>query len=888
MIPASIPGSVSGAPAPGAVAPHRVDSHKGADPESLKLGFANHLKYTLGKDQFTATPFDRYVALSLAIRDRIMERWIETQQVYHKRNVKRVYYLSMEFLMGRALKNNAINLGLEPAVRSALADLGLEWGKMVEVETDAGLGNGGLGRLAACFLDSMATMAIPATGYGLRYDYGIFNQAIHNGYQVEEPEEWLRQGNPWEVVRPEYAVPVRLGGRVEHFHHGARGRWRWLPGQTVIGLPYDTPIVGYGSANVNTLRLWSAKASQDFSFGEFNQGDYQGAVGHKTDAEKITKVLYPNEHVQQGKELRLRQEYFLVACSLSDVIRRFRVHNRDWAHFPDRVALQINDTHPALGIPELMRILVDDEGLPWEEAWDITEGAFGYTNHTLLPEACERWPVPLLEYLLPRHLHILYEINARFLKQVERRWPGDSGKLARMSVIEESHPKMARMANLAVIGSHSVNGVAALHSELVKTRLFPDFYALFPERFNNKTNGVTPRRWLLESNPELAELITETIGDVWVRDLAELRKLEPCAEDPAWRARFRAIKRNNKMRLSHYLEHHGGAGLNPDTLFDVQVKRLHEYKRQLLNLLHVIVLYNRLRRNPNLDMVRRTFLFGAKAAPGYTMAKLIIKLIHCVADVVNRDGDVRGRLKVHFLPNYRVSLAELIMPAADVSEQISTAGMEASGTGNMKFAMNGALTVGTLDGANVEISEEVGAENIFIFGLTAPEVEELRKPGRYNPREVLAKDPEIAEAVELLFSDFFNRAEPGIVAPVREALLDRGDFYMLLADLRAYADCQARVEALYRDEEAWTRKAILNVARSGKFSSDRTIDEYAREIWDVRPVRVEMALKKSDTMVQARGESAPPGAGTGGAPAGGAGGSPAGGGGGGGAGGVVW
>ena len=803
------------------------------DAESIKADFARHIKCTLARDRYTATPHDRYLALAMATRDRLIERWIQTQQTHHRRQVKRVYYLSLEYLTGRSLGNNVINLGMEDPVRRAMGDLDLDWLELRDEEVDAGLGNGGLGRLAACFLESLATMQVPAMGYGLRYDYGIFRQVIANGYQQERPDDWLRGGNPWEIPRPDYLIPVRFEGRVEEGRQNGRQVAHWLDTRTVLGMPYDVPTVGYGGHTVNTLRLWHARAAVEFGFEDFQQGDYVGAVESKVAAENLTRVLYPNDTVYVGRDLRLRQEYFFVACSLHDILRRFKADGVAWDELPNRAAIQLNDTHPALAVPELMRLLVDEEGLLWEEAWDLTVRSLGYTNHTLMGEALEKWPVEMMARLLPRHLQILYEINRRFLNVVSAHYPGDTDRLRRMSLIEEGPQKQVRMAHVAILGSHSTNGVSAIHTDLLKTRLVPDFCAMYPQRFNSKTNGITQRRWLLKANPPLAALLTEAIGDGWITALAGLERLVPLADDPAFRERFMAVKRQLKTALAAYLRRKHGWRLNPDSLFDVQVKRLHEYKRQLLNVLGIVVRYNRLRHNPDLNVVPRTYLFAGKAAPAYALAKLMIKLINSVAAVINNDPAVGDRLKVCFVPDYRVSLAERIIPAADVSEQISTAGTEASGTGNMKFMLNGALTVGTLDGANVEMLEEVGADNIFIFGLKADEAAALAP--HYNPRDYCQNDAEIREALDLVLSGHFNFEEPGIFDPIREALIDRGDRYMHLADLRSYLDTQDRVDALYRRPHDWARKAILNVAHSGKFSSDRTIAEYVREIWHVEP-----------------------------------------------------
>jgi starch phosphorylase len=804
--------------------------------EAVRNDFERHLHYTLAKDHYTATDHDRYYALALTVRDRLIERWINTQQSHHRENVKRIYYLSMEFLIGRLLGNNLINLQMEDICREAMSEAGLDWNVLRDDEVDAGLGNGGLGRLAACFLDSMSTMDLPAIGYGLRYDFGIFKQKIANGYQAEQPDHWLKLGYPWEIPHPEFSFQVQYGGRVEA-RPGPRGTdWQWVDSMSVIGMPYDLPVVGYGSRTVNTLRLWSAKAAEEFGLDDFNRGSYVDAVANKVLAENLTKVLYPNDNVFEGKELRLKQQYFFVSCSLQDIVRRFKSDGNPLEQFPDKVFMQLNDTHPALVIPELMRLLMDEEGLGWDEAWRITTASTGYTNHTILPEALEKWPVEMFRRLLPRHLQIIYEINARFLRVVASRYPLDVERLRRMSIIEEDSERHIRMSHLAIVGSCSVNGVAELHTRLLKERVLRDFADLWPDKFNNKTNGITPRRWLLKANPPLARLVTEAIGDGWITDLEELRLLERFADDASFRERFRAAKQHNKEWLARHIASTLGVSVAPESLFDVQVKRLHEYKRQHLLVLYAIVLYNRLKSNPGLDIVPRTFIFAGKAAPGFAMAKLIIKLIHQVAEVINGDAQVRDRLKVAFLPNYRVSLAERIIPAANLSEQISLAGTEASGTGNMKLQLNGALTIGTLDGANVEILEEVGSDNIFIFGMTAEEVAERR--AAYSPWDIYHRDAEIRRALELIQRDFFSMLEPGIFVPVTRALLDDGDRYMLLADLRSYIEAQERVDTAYRNQEGWDRKAILNVARAGKFSSDRTIREYASEIWHVEPCTI--------------------------------------------------
>ena len=806
---------------------------------ALLHSFTNHLLYSLAKDQYSATALDRYQALALTIRDRLIERWISTQQRYYKKDAKRVYYLSAEFLMGRALANNLINLGLFEVARNAMKMMNIDLADLLEQEVDAGLGNGGLGRLAACFLDSMATLDIPGYGYGIRYEFGMFDQEIKDGWQLEKPDEWLRLGNPWEMARPEYGVPVRFGGHVEeHTDDRERLKVRWVGGEQVVGMPYDTPIAGYGCNTVNTMRLWRARASSDFDLRYFNEGDYERAVLDKNRSETISKVLYPSDVKVFGKELRLRQQYFFVACSLHDIVRRHLVAYPSLDNLSDKIAIQLNDTHPAVAIPELMRILVDEHGIAWEKAWEQTQATIGYTNHTLLSEALETWSVELFQRLLPRHLTIIYEINKRFLRQVMNRFPYDDARISRMSLIDEGtgslESKRIRMAYLAVVGSHSVNGVAALHTELLKADLFHDFFAMWPERFNNKTNGVTPRRWLLTANPLLSEAISDRIGDGWITDLDQLAKLAPHAEDAEFRKQVREIKQKNKEQLARYIEAENRVAIDRESIFDVQVKRLHEYKRQLLNVLHVIALYLRIKKNPDIQMVPRTFIFGGKAAPAYAMAKLIIKLINSVSEVVNTDPQINGKMKVIFLANYRVSLAERIFPASDLSEQISTAGKEASGTGNMKFALNGALTIGTLDGANIEIREEVGADNFFLFGLTAQQVQELWRKG-YKPREYYQQNAELKAVIDLIASGFFEPEHPDVFRPIVDSLLER-DTYMLLADFQSYVDCQARVSQAFLDPEQWTRMAILNIAHMGKFSSDRSIHQYAQEIWRAKAV----------------------------------------------------
>ena len=802
--------------------------------QGLKEDFAWHLRYSLAKGDTRVTEHDQYTAFANAVRDRIVERWISTQEEYGRQNTKRVYYMSLEFLIGRLLGNNVINLKADQLCHDALEKFGIDWNDLRDYESDAGLGNGGLGRLAACYLDSMSTLDLAGMGYGLRYDYGIFKQRIVNGSQVEEPDHWLKNGYPWEMMRPEYAQHVHFGGHVECLTENGNQKWMWVPAETVEGIPYDLPIVGYCNA-VNSLRLWSAKAVDDFNLEDFNKGSYVEAVEHKVLAENLTKVLYPNDNTTAGKELRLRQQYFFVACSLRDILRRYRRNNETWDALPDKVFIHLNDTHPTLVIPELMRILIDIEGLDWDKAWDLTRRSTGYTNHTILQEALEKWPVKMMERLLPRHLQIIYEINGRFLQQISSLYPGDVKKLQRMSLIDENGERYVRMANLCLVGTSSVNGVAKLHTKILRENLFKDFYELWPEKFHNVTNGITPRRWLLKANPALSQLITERIGDGWITHLDQLRELEKFSSDEDFLAAMAKIKRSNKGLLSNWAMKNHGIALDPDAIFDVQVKRLHEYKRQLLLALYIIIFYNRLLNDPKYDPVPRNFIFAAKAAPGYYMAKLIIRLIHGIASVVNSNPKTRGKLSVAFLPDYRVSLAEKIMPASEVSEQISLAGMEASGTGNMKFMMNGALTLGTLDGANVEIHEEVGDDNMFLFGLKTEEVAKLRPT--YVSKDYYKKDPEIKAALDMIRSNAFSVLEPGLFDPIVRNLLDYNDYYMLLADLRSYSEAQDRVDAAYRDAKKWNRMSLVNIARSGLFSSDRAVQEYCNEIWHIKPVK---------------------------------------------------
>jgi starch phosphorylase len=773
---------------------------------------------------------ERFEALARSVRDVLSQRWIRTGQAYDRENPKRVYYLSMEFLMGRALANNVANLMLDSLTERAVEQKRLDWLGLLEQEPDAGLGNGGLGRLAACFLDSMATLELPAMGYGLRYEYGIFKQGVHDGWQEERADNWLRRPDPWEVARPNEAVEVNLNCSFELLD-GVLQAVRGRP-STLVGIPYDRPVVGYGGKTINTLRLWAAGAPDFFDFRRFSGGDFVGALTETLAADSVTRVLYPDDTTSRGKSLRFLQEYFLVACSLADLVRRFRRGNESWEALPEKVAIQLNDTHPALAVPELMRILLDEAKLGWDEAWDLTRRTLAYTNHTLLPEALEKWPVAWFEVMLPRHLEIVYEVNRRLLDDVRTRYPRDDGRASRVSLIDEAGGRTVRMANLAIVGSHSTNGVAAIHSELLRTTTVGDLAEMFPERFNNKTNGVTPRRWLLLANPALAGAITQAVGDRWITDLAHLAELKPFAEDAGFRQRFLTAKRQAKMRFADWLKATSGQEIDPDTIIDCQVKRIHEYKRQLLNAVRIVVLYNRLRENPGLDMPRRTFVFAGKAAPAYRLAKVIIKFINNLSATIAGDEAVRDRLKVVFLPEYCVTLAEYLIPASDVSNQISTAGYEASGTSNMKFMMNGALTVGTRDGATIEMAEEAGEENFFLFGLTAQHVAE--SAGWYSPWWHYQHEPETRAALDLIFSGHFNRHEPGIFEPIREALLTGGDHYRHLADLTSYLEVDRQVTELYADPQAWARKAILNVAASGKFSSDRTIAQYADEIWGAR------------------------------------------------------
>jgi starch phosphorylase len=796
--------------------------------------YERHLLFDNVKELAAIGTRERYEAIARSVRDVLSQRWILTEKTYQGENPKRVYYLSMEFLLGRSLANNVTNLLLDPFVVQAAKQKNIDLVSLLEQEPDAGLGNGGLGRLAACFLDSMATLQLPAMGYGLRYEYGIFKQTIEKGWQHEQGDNWLRHPDPWEVRRPNEAVEVRLNCSFEL--NG--GTFRVVSGQpsTLLGIPYDRPVVGYGGKTINTLRLWTAAASNYFDFQEFSSGGFAEALAGTLAAESLTRVLYPDDSTSMGQGLRFLQEYFLVACSLGDLIRRFRQSNADWSRLADKCAIQLNDTHPAMAVPELMRILLDEAHLGWDEAWELSRGTLAYTNHTLLPEALEKWPLAWFETLLPRHLEIMLEINSRLLGAVRKRFPDDEKYAVKVSLVEEGAQRKIRMANLAIVGSHSTNGVAGIHSALLREVTVKELAELFPGRFNNKTNGVTPRRWLLLANPGLAHAITEAIGDGWIRDLDQLRKLKPLAEDKGFREAVRKAKHEAKAQFSNWLKAASGQVVDPDSMFDTQVKRIHEYKRQLLNALRILVLYNRLRENPNLEMAPRTFFFAGKAAPAYQLAKLIIKFINNLAGTIDGDPVVRGRLKVLFLPEYCVSLAERLIPASDVSNQISTAGYEASGTSNMKFMMNGALTIGTRDGATIEMAAEAGEENFFLFGLTAEQVVNSR--GWYNPHWHYEHEPETGAALDLIFSDYLSRYEPGVFGPLRDTILEHGDFYMHLADLKSYLEADRRLVELYAQPTDWTHKAILNIASSGKFSSDRTIKEYATEIWKAEPCPV--------------------------------------------------
>ena len=804
----------------------------GTSPESLKASITNHLRFTLGAYVESASPNDWWVATCLSVRDRVMERSTQTRSLHRASGARRVHYLSLEYLMGRLLENNLRNSGLYDSTKEALASMGKDLDGLLQNEPDMGLGNGGLGRLAACFMDSLSTLNLPAIGYGIDYEFGLFRQEFVNGRQVEHPDAWQRDGSPWKIARTAYRQTIHLYGHVEQkFDDCGHPRYEWVNTRCLLGLPFDIPIVGYDSSTVNVLRLWRAQADEDFNFQIFNEGSYVEALREKALAETVSKVLYPNDTTENGKELRLVQQYFFVACSLADMVRRFKNgYDLPWSEFPSKVAVQLNDTHPAVAVPELMRILVDEEKIAWDEAWKITQATLSYTNHTLLPEALETWSVGLFEKVLPRHLQIIYQINQEFLENVvEKKWPGDVEKKIKLSLIEERGGKQVRMAHMSVLGGHATNGVAALHTRLLCERLFPEFFELYPERFLNLTNGVTFRRWLDVCNPQLSALIKESIGDGWLKDSSKLRELDRFADDASFRERFHLIKRDHKLVLAKMVQDQLGVEISPDALFDVQIKRLHEYKRQHLNLLNILTLYRQILDNPGADFHPRVFIFGAKAAPGYYLAKNIIHCINAVAAKINNDPRIGGKLKVVFMPNYGVSVAERIIPAADLSEQISTAGKEASGTGNMKLALNGALTIGTLDGANVEIAEEVGDENIFIFGLTVEDVTVLRERG-YNPYDYYWKNAYLRDVIDWIGSDYFTGVA-GEFKPLRDSFLDHGDPYLCLADYEGYVAAQARVDAAYKNRDQWVKMAVHNTARVGKFSSDRTIAEYAEKVW---------------------------------------------------------
>jgi starch phosphorylase len=826
----------------GAVQNPIQDDRTTMDIEGLKRAYLDNLFYLQGRFPEVATAHDRYMALAYTVRDRLLQRWISSVETYRAKQVRMVGYLSAEFLLGPHLMNNLLSLGIVEPVNQALEELGLKLSDIVDTEPEPGLGNGGLGRLAACYLDSLATLHLPAIGYGLRYEYGIFRQTIRDGWQVETTDKWLQYGNPWEIARPESGVEVRFGGHTETYSdESGEHRVRWIPDRIVRGIPYDTLIPGHSNNTVNSLRLWKAEAPERFDFAAFNVGDFYGSVREKVQLENISKILYPNDDNIKGKELRLEQQYFFTSCSLQDMIKHHKHRGGAIEEFDQKNTLQLNDTHPSIGVAELMRLLVDVHRVGWDSAWRITQSTFGYTNHTLLPEALERWPVELFGGLLPRHLEIIYEINRRFLDEVRARYPGDNGRVSRLSLIDESGERYVRMANLASVGSHAINGVAALHTELLKKDVLRDFYEMYPERFSNKTNGITPRRWLLEADPRLATLITSRIGSGWITDLDELKKLEPLADDAHARHQWRESQKHVKADLTAYIQATTGIAVDPASLFDVMVKRLHEYKRQHLKVLHIITQYQRLKKTPGLDIVPRTFIFGGKAAPGYFMAKLIIKLINSVGGVINADPDVRGRLRVVFLPNYNVTVGQKLYPSADLSEQISLAGKEASGTGNMKFALTNALTIGTLDGANIEIRDQVGHENFFLFGLTVDQVNDLKAVG-YHPHDFYNGDGELKEAVDAIDNGHFSDGDRKLFRPLIDNLMN-SDPYLLFADYRSYVDTQDRVDQAFRDQDHWTRMSILSTARMGYFSSDRAIQEYADEIWNLKPVIVELAGK---------------------------------------------
>ncbi len=812
----------------------------GTSVTALKQAILENLFYVIAKRPEAATDMDHFMALAYTVRDRILARWLATTESYAKHNVRVVCYLSAEFLMGPHLANNLLNLGLTDAVERATNELDLDLDELIRQESEPGLGNGGLGRLAACYLDSLATLGVPAIGYGIRYEFGMFHQEIHDGWQVELTDHWLRYGNPWEIRRPQEGVEVGFGGHTRSWTDSfGEYKVQWIPETIVKGIPYDTPILGYHSGIANTLRLWRSEATESFYFERFNSGDYEGAVGAKVFAENISKVLYPNDEDIHGKQLRLEQQYFFTSCSLKDMIRLHLNSGRSIENFHEKWTIQLNDTHPSVGVAELMRLLLDEHGLGWTEAWEITSHTFNYTNHTLLPEALERWPLAMFASLLPRHIEIIYEINARFLNTVRERFPNDDARLARMSLIDELGGKFVRMAHLACVGSQHINGVAQLHTELLKSDVLRDFYELWPEKFINVTNGATPRRWIAVSNPEQTDLIASKIGDSWIGDVERLHQIESHAEDSAFRAQWRRVQYDVKIRLAKYIADQTGINVDPNSMFDTQVKRIHEYKRQHLNVLYILTLYHRLKNNPTLEIPPRTFLFGGKAAPGYFMAKLIIKLINSVAEVINRDPEVNHCLKVIFLPDYNVTLGQLVYPAADLSEQISTAGKEASGTGNMKFAMNGALTIGTLDGANIEIRDAVGHENFFLFGLTAAEVAATKAAG-YHPHTIYESNPALREVIDSILAGHFSHCDRNLFGPLVDSLLS-SDPYLLFADYQSYVDCQDQVGATFLDQERWSRMTIYNAARIGRFSSDRAIREYCKEIWKVTPFEFEAA-----------------------------------------------
>jgi len=808
----------------------------GLSAEEIKQAILDNLQFVQARVSEVATPNDWYMAVACTVRDRMLYNWSKSIKQLHRKDIRAVCYLSAEFLLGPHLANNIINLGIYKEVSQAVSELGLDLVQLIAQEEEPGLGNGGLGRLAACYMDSLATLSVPALGYGIRYEFGIFDQSIRDGWQIETTDKWLQKGNPWEIVRPEFAFYVNFGGRTEQYTDGkGKLRVKWMPARVIKGVAYDTPISGYGGTNVNMLRLWKSEAVESFDFESFNIGDYYAAVNEKVISETISKVLYPNDEPEVGKRLRLAQQYFFVSCSLQDMIRLHLLRGIGIKAFHKTFVAQLNDTHPSIAVAELMRLLVDEHGLEWDEAWEITRNTFAYTNHTLLPEALEKWPLPLFSSLLPRLLEIIYEINRRFLEDVRKHYPGDEDRVARLSIIDEGGDKNVRMANLASIGSFAINGVAALHSDLLKKTVLRDFYEITPDKFHNVTNGVTPRRWIVLSNPGLSDLISKSIGNTWPSKLeTELKKLEPFADDAGFQKKWQKIKKDNKSKLASVIKERTGIVVDPESLFDIQVKRFHEYKRQHLNILHVITLYNRMKKSPKADITPRTVIFGGKAAPGYFMAKLIIKLINSVAEVVNSDPDVRNRIKVVFFPDFNVTNGQIIYPAADLSEQISTAGKEASGTGNMKFSMNGALTIGTLDGANVEIREEVGKENFFLFGLTTGEVYDLRARG-YNPGSYYESNPNLKETIDQISSGVFSHGDRELFRPLVSSLLNR-DEYMLLADYQTYADCQDIVSKAFRDKSGWTRMSILNVARMGKFSSDRSIRDYCDKIWRIKPL----------------------------------------------------